>query len=187
MSKPVPQTPQDKAAYDNHPILSKIPRIFRPYTTQFINAPVTHVTSFLVLHELTAILPLIGIWYILHQHHDLFMAASMDLPGWAVEKGTKAIDHAMEKWDFGNYSMNDKVKFIMEGAYAYVIVKALFPLRLAFSLLGMPFFARWVVIPFLNLFKRARKTPQQTPNPPEPLKVEPPKKHDPKKLGNPRL
>lgn len=148
--------------YKTHPILKRVPRFLRPYTTRFIGAPVSHVTAFLVLHELTAIVPLVGFWYVLHQYHDVFMSASMDLPAWAMEKGTKVIDKAMADWDFGEYSLNDKVQFIMEGAYSYVIVKALFPVRLAASLLGMPWFAKWFVLPFTKLFSRKKPVGSST-------------------------
>ena len=37
---------------------ARLPKFLQRYTTSLINAPVSHVTSFLVLHELTAIIPL---------------------------------------------------------------------------------------------------------------------------------
>lgn len=174
----------DNAAFDRHPILSKVPRILRPWTTQFIHAPVSHVTAFLILHELTAIVPLVGIWYVLHSYHDLLMVSSLDLPGWAIEKGTKIIDLAMVSFDWGDYSLNEKLQVIMEGAYAYVIVKALFPVRLAFSLFGMPWFAKWFVLPITRLFSRKKEvtvpTPTETP-------VTTPGEHKTKKVEKPRL
>lgn len=104
----------------------------------------------------------------------------MELPSWAIEKGTKIIDKAMQDWDFGDYSLNDKVKFIMEGAYAYVIVKALFPVRIAVSLLGMPWFAKWFVLPFQKMFSRKRR-------PVAKVEEQPIKEHSPKKVDKPRL
>lgn len=83
----------------------------------------------------------------------------MDLPHWAIQKGTAIIDKSMDRFDFGDYSLQEKARFIMEGAYAYVIVKALFPVRIFFSLATMPFFARYVVIPFTNIFRRKKKAP----------------------------
>lgn len=173
------QPPTPQPSYEKHPILKRIPKLLRPYTTQFINAPVSHVLAFVILHELTAIVPLVGIWYALHQYHDLFMLASLDLPAWAIEKGTKVIDKALQSWDFGNYSLNDKVKFITEGAYAYVIVKALFPIRIIFSLAGMPLFAKWFVLPITGLFKKKTTPPAQQPDVTKP--------HASKKVEKPRL
>lgn len=165
----------DDAKYDNHKILKRIPKFLRPYTTQFIYAPVSHVTAFLILHELTAIVPLVGVWYALHQYHDVFMSSTLDLPTWALEKGTKVIDEVLKEWDFADYSLADKMKFISEGAYAYVIVKAMFPLRLAVSLLGMPYFARWFVLPFTRLFgqKPAVKKNSESPSKPHAVKEVP--------------
>ncbi|GEQ66462.1 hypothetical protein JCM33374_g125 [Metschnikowia sp. JCM 33374] len=162
LSKPVQgNTPPtgDKYKYDKHPILKRIPRFIRPYTTQFITAPVSHVSAFVILHEITAIVPLIGIWYVLHQYHDTLMVSALDLPSWALEKGTKTIDKVMQDYDFGNYSISEKIQFIKEGAYAYVIVKSLFPFRLAVSILGMPWFAKWFVLPFTKFFSRKKHMP----------------------------
>ncbi|KAM9900878.1 hypothetical protein OXX69_005741 [Metschnikowia pulcherrima] len=162
LSKPVlanTPPPEDKSKYDKHPILKRIPRFLRPYTTQFITAPVSHVTAFVILHEITAIVPLIGIWYTLHQYHDTLMVSALDLPSWALEKGTRIIDKAMQDYDFGSYSISEKIRFIKEGAYAYVIVKSLFPVRLAFSILGMPWFAKWFVLPFTKMFKKKKPVP----------------------------
>lgn len=186
----IPVTKSEKQinheAFDKHPILSKVPRFLRPWTTQFIHAPVSHVTAFLILHELTAIVPLVAIWYLLHQYHDLLMVSTLDLPTWAIEKGTKVIDLAMTSFDWGNYSLNEKIKTITEGAYAYVIVKALFPVRLAFSLLGMPWFAKWFVLPFTRMFSR-RKTPKVAPIAQTEAQPQAPIQHKAKKIEKPRL
>lgn len=171
---PVPQPLQpanadpDSAKFDRHPILKRIPRYFRPYATRFITAPVSHVTAFIILHELTAVVPLAGIWYVLHQHHDLLMASTLDLPAWALEKGTKLIEKGIRDYDLGDILISEKIRFIKEGAYAYVIVKALFPVRIAISLLGMPWFAKWFVLPFTKMFSRKptqKAQPESLPKP----------------------
>lgn len=188
LSKPVKaNTPpsEDKYKYDKHPILRRVPRFLRPYTTQFITAPVSHVTAFVILHEITAIVPLIGVWYLLHQYHDTLMVSALDLPSWAMEKGTKLIDKAMQDYDFGNYSISEKVQFIKEGAYAYVIVKSLFPLRLAVSILGMPWFARWFVLPFTKMFLRKKPVPVPASEIGEPGSAI--KQHQTTKINKPRL
>lgn len=135
-------------------IASRIPKFLRPYTTDFMHAPISHVTAFIVLHELTAIVPLIGLWYVFHQHHEWI---PMDLPTWALDKGMAVIDKGLDKWDFSDYSVTEKAKFIMEGTYAYAITKALFPFRLMFSVSMMPWFARWFVVPITRAFSRVIK------------------------------
>lgn len=39
-------------------IHSRLPRFLQTYTSALANAPISHVTSFLLLHELTAVVPL---------------------------------------------------------------------------------------------------------------------------------
>lgn len=138
----------------NHPILKRMPKFMLPYTRDFIHAPVSHVTAFLILHELTAIIPLVGIWYLFHKYQ---WAIPLDLPSWAIDKGTHIIDKGMAKFNFESFSLQEKANFIMEGAYAYVIVKGLFPVRIIFSLLFMPTFAKYFVIPFTRIFSFKNK------------------------------
>lgn len=137
-------------------IAARIPRWLRPYTADFAHAPFSHLTAFVILHELSAIVPLVGLWYVFHQNHAYI---PMDLPSWAIEKGMAVIDKALALFDFLNYSMSEKGKFLMEGAYAYAITKALFPLRIIFSVAGMPWFARWFVVPVTLLVRRAPAKP----------------------------
>ena len=42
-------------------LTSRLPKFLQHYTTPLIKAPLTHISAFLVLHELTAIVPLIGL------------------------------------------------------------------------------------------------------------------------------
>jgi len=47
-------------------ILSKLPPSLQKYTSQLRNAPVSNVVAFLILHELTAIVPLLGLFGFFH-------------------------------------------------------------------------------------------------------------------------
>lgn len=42
-------------------ITSKLPKFLQRYTTPLITAPITHISAFLLLHELTAVVPLFGL------------------------------------------------------------------------------------------------------------------------------
>ncbi|KAH7330467.1 hypothetical protein BKA65DRAFT_461354 [Rhexocercosporidium sp. MPI-PUGE-AT-0058] len=42
-------------------LLARLPPSLHPYTTALLNAPISHLTSFLILHEITAIVPLVGL------------------------------------------------------------------------------------------------------------------------------
>lgn len=47
-------------------INSRLPRFLQQYTKPLITAPVTHISAFLLLHELTAVVPLLGLAGIFH-------------------------------------------------------------------------------------------------------------------------
>lgn len=148
---------QERMMVEKHPILKRMPKFMLPYAKNFIHAPVSHVSAFLILHELSAIVPLVGIWYMFHKYQ---WAIPLDLPSWAIDKGTHIIDKSMAQFDFQSFSFQEKANFIMEGAYAYVIVKGLFPVRIIFSVLLMPYFAQYFVIPFTRMFNFRRKQPK---------------------------
>ncbi|KAI5964641.1 uncharacterized protein KGF55_001710 [Candida pseudojiufengensis] len=139
--------------FKTHPILKRVPKFLRNYASKFVNAPFSHLIAFIVLHEMTAIVPLFGIWYYLHQHPGYI---PLDLPQWAISKGAKVMDSMMGKIDW-NLNTADKFSVIVEGAYAFTIVKFLLPIRIVISLYFMPWFARWFVLPITNLFKNMRE------------------------------
>jgi hypothetical protein len=55
----------------------RLPKILHKYTRALANAPLSHITSFLILHELTAIIPLFGLAAYFHYTHWL--------PSWFAE------------------------------------------------------------------------------------------------------
>ncbi|CAK9440265.1 uncharacterized protein LODBEIA_P43650 [Lodderomyces beijingensis] len=167
-----------EADFQTHPILKRIPKFLRSYASKFINAPFSHLISFLILHELTAIIPLFGIWYYLHHHPGI---VPLDLPQWALSKGSKVLDSLLEQFQW-NFNTSDKIVLMMEGAYAFTIVKLLLPVRVVISLWGMPLFARWFVLPITNLLHNLRQIKR--------IKRENAqlaKKREPKQVDKPRL
>ncbi|CAH6719235.1 hypothetical protein CLIB1444_02S03928 [[Candida] jaroonii] len=166
----------DKRAELGSKILSKVPKFMKPYTINFVNRPVTNLVSFLILHELTAIVPLIGIWYVFYKYD---ISVPLDLPEWAINKGTKIIDSSLKSWDLTDFTFNDKFNLIMKGAYAYVIVKMLLPVRLMFSFLFTPLFTRFFVDPITGIFGRKKVPPPVVTQQSQPVK--------PKKIEKPRL
>ena len=72
-------------------ITSRLPKFLQRYTTPLINAPLTHISAFLLLHELTAVIPLFG------------LAATFHYTRWMppfISEG-KWVSDGVEK--FGNY------------------------------------------------------------------------------------
>lgn len=81
----------------------------------------------------------------------------MEIPSWAIDQGAKIIDYALSKITNWEINSKDKMLIIIEGAYAFSIVKFLLPLRIIVSLSLMPWFARWFIVPILNIFPNFTK------------------------------
>ena len=145
-----------------HPILKRIPKFIWPYAERFAQAPFSHVTAFAILHELTAMVPLIGIWYFLFKFQII---PTLDAPEWVAEKGKEVIEKSTKNFNFEEYTLEEKARFIMDGVYSYIIVKGLFPLRVLVSFLAMPFVAKYFVVPFTLVLQKlkGRRTSQESP------------------------
>ena len=59
-SELTPESSQKARARLEH-INSRLPRFLRGYTTPLVNAPISHISAFLLLHELTAVIPLFAL------------------------------------------------------------------------------------------------------------------------------
>jgi len=173
----VKNLPQNAARARILRLNARLPRFLHRYTAALGTAPVTHVTSFLLLHELTAIAPLFGLAAFFHYTNWLpapfvegkFVVDGVERfgryarrKGWlgegeAQEAGAIAKDNARSgggktarSWGQGEGG----VRLLVEFATAYAITKALLPLRIMLSLWATPWFARWTVVPAMNGFKR---------------------------------
>lgn len=47
-------------------VSARLPKFLQRYTNPLINAPITHIISFLVLHEITAVVPLFALFATFH-------------------------------------------------------------------------------------------------------------------------
>lgn len=143
-------------------ITAKLPRRLQKYTNGLRNAPLSHVVSFMILHELTAIVPLFVLFALFHyttfvpvtyvtSHFGDYVQSGISRfekyfsrKGWFgfgpgdVEKDKAGeADDAMDKWKSGEH----KYKILVEVALAYAITKALLPIRLVGSVWATPWFA----------------------------------------------
>ncbi|KAF1814004.1 hypothetical protein P152DRAFT_414576 [Eremomyces bilateralis CBS 781.70] len=153
-------------------IADRLPPRLRRYVSPLLNAPVSHVTSFLILHELTAILPLIGLTSAFH-YLGWIPEVSGPMAEW-VNQGTERFRKyfARKGWfglggegysevDLSNGTTDEAElskgyggKVVLEVATAYAITKVLLPARLALSVSATPWFARLFVLPIIQIFKR---------------------------------
>ena len=163
--------------------INRLPRFLQRYIVPVRHAPVSHITSFLILHEVTAVVPLLGLWATFHYTNWL--------PPYFSEG--KWVHEGMEK--FGRYFRKKRwfgfgkaktgpgegedleamkrevgkrelwwnrgqggVRILVEVATAWAVTKALLPFRIILSVWGTPWFARTVLKPasngFWNLFRK---------------------------------
>ncbi|GAV55030.1 hypothetical protein ZYGR_0AS03530 [Zygosaccharomyces rouxii] len=143
-------------------ILSKLNRNprFASYFDRLSDAGVTStVTSFLILHEFTAIVPLFGLWYIFYQ---LDLPEQYELPLYFRDLLNRCGD-AMERLVGDNYSKDlDHNRLILAGAISYSIVKLLYPVRVFLSLWGAPYIGRWILSPFRRIRSKYAKKDEKS-------------------------
>ena len=141
-------------------IESRLPRFLQRIVTPLRNAPVSHVTAFVILHEITAVVPLFGLAAVFHYSNWLPPYIS---EGKWVQEGTEKFGKWLKKrglitaekssgkwWGRGEGGM----RIVIELATAYAVTKALLPVRLLFSVWMTPWFARWTVLPFTDFIRR---------------------------------
>jgi Hypothetical protein FLILHELTA len=158
--------------------MNVVPTSLRKLTTPLLSAPVSHVTSFLILHELTAVIPLIGLSAAFHYANWLpdgwarsgFVEQGVQKygrylrrKGW-IQEGDEVLvkDEVAADADSGEELSTERMdvsskgmKLLLEVATAYALVKMALPLRIAASVGLTPWFARTVVLPVTRLFRRS--------------------------------
>jgi len=150
----------------------------RPSLTGLRDAPVSHITAFFILHEITAVVPLLGLAGAFHYWNWLppyftegaWASAGVDQfgryarkKGWISEKDQEEVEEearqgyveGLERRKTSNVNISkgqdETTRWILEFATAYAIVKALIPVRIVVSVWASPWFARWTIIPMGKL------------------------------------
>ncbi|KAF2465189.1 uncharacterized protein BDR25DRAFT_197370, partial [Lindgomyces ingoldianus] len=149
-----------------------LPKFLHKYTNALATAPVSHITAFLLLHEITAIVPLLSLVATFHYTHWLpswFAEGTWVLQGverfgkyfrrkgWIrsdeVSEAEREVQLEMRRggkaWDIGEGG----VRLVVEFATAYAVTKMLLPFRIVLSVWATPWFATRTVIPVTNIVK----------------------------------
>lgn len=172
--------------------VSRFDRLIARTPTKFLrtrlsalkSAPLTHITSFLLLHEITAVIPLFALAGAFHYYRWLppffaegeWVLKGVSLfgnyfrrKGWISSSDAESAKSAAEEGRAEELEKKGKLsgiagkwwnrgeggtRVVIEFATAYAVVKALLPIRLVLSVWGAPWFARYSVIPIQNAFKR---------------------------------
>ena len=141
---------------------ARLPRFIRHLTTPLRTAPASHITAFLLLHEVTAVVPVIGFTALFYY--------TQWLPPFSAEKYVAKYtqqfgDYLRRKGYFKEGKKPGRlatwwnrgeggVRFFTAFTTAYAITKVLFPLRLVVSVWCTPWFGRWTVIPVTAAMQR---------------------------------
>ncbi|PSR80122.1 hypothetical protein BD289DRAFT_334125, partial [Coniella lustricola] len=149
-------------------ILSRLPRPLQRYTTKLRNAPISHVASFLILHELTAVVPLFALVGLFHYTDWVPLDYMTEHYGGYVREGVGRFERYFKRKRWFGFddapdqqlhespaesggsdaaaiqrleSSDARYKIVVEVALAYAITKALLPVRIVGSLWATPWFA----------------------------------------------
>ncbi|EHY55303.1 hypothetical protein HRR83_009103 [Exophiala dermatitidis] len=181
------QTPAKQASVRSRfdRFIERTPRFLRPTVTGLRQAPVSHIAAFIILHELTAVIPLFGLagafhywrWLPPYFAEGAWINAGVERfgryfrkKGWISERDELDVEEKTKQAKAGKFEKQtiskwfnrgeDTTRWVVEFATAYAVVKVLLPLRLVISVWGAPWFARLAVIPFgkatRSIFRRKK-------------------------------
>ncbi|KAF7731537.1 hypothetical protein EC973_009301 [Apophysomyces ossiformis] len=120
---------------------------WRKYAQQFRDKPASYVTTFAVLHEVTAIVPFPFIYYVLDR-----VSWEVPVPDEVVAEGNRIMSKLRARYGYEPLEPQNRV--MVNLATTYAIVKVLMPLRVAASVSMTPFFAERLVGPVLASVRR---------------------------------
>ncbi|KAB5550972.1 mitochondrial seryl-tRNA synthetase [Coniochaeta sp. 2T2.1] len=106
---PSPSSPQQQPSDRIQKILSRLPPRLQKYTSALRAAPVSHVTAFLILHELTAVVPLFALFGLFHYYADVapVEAWMRGHYGTYVRQGTERFERYFRRKGWFGFSEED--------------------------------------------------------------------------------
>ncbi|OMJ21612.1 hypothetical protein AYI70_g3373 [Smittium culicis] len=125
---------------------------WRKYKKRFQDKPGSHLASFIILHELTAIVPLFALFYLM-QTFDF----DFHIPQEILDSGDRYISKILEYFGLEN-SITKGSKSFVYMLTSYAIIKSMLPLRIALCFALTPFFSRLAVEPITLLFNKLSKS-----------------------------
>ncbi|GAB7342955.1 hypothetical protein MBLNU457_g1060t1 [Dothideomycetes sp. NU457] len=155
-------------------IQARTPKPLQRYLTPLYSAPVSHISSFLILHEITAVVPLFffaGVF-----HYTGLLPENVREWKWVDESVGKAERYARRKgWVSDEAEAVEReggtrtegegeqvvkeisgagLRIVLELATAWAVTKALLPVRIVGCVWATPWFARSVVLPGGKVMRR---------------------------------
>ncbi|KAI7902216.1 uncharacterized protein BX663DRAFT_436209 [Cokeromyces recurvatus] len=131
-----PNSSQQKAS-------SPLTTSYRKYAQQFKNKPGSYMTSFAILHEVTAIAPF-PIIYLLLDNSSI----KIPFPDTVISEGNRFVNKV--RVHYGYEPLEPDNRTMIHLVTTYGIVKALLPVRIAASAAMTPFLAERFIGPIFN-------------------------------------
>ncbi|KAJ1674627.1 hypothetical protein EV182_002889 [Spiromyces aspiralis] len=131
-------------------------RGWRKYADQFKDRPVSHLVSFAILHEVTAVIPIFAVYYALE-----WSGLSIPFPKEVQLEANRRITKAREY--FGMTPLDPDSTAMVNMVASYAVVKAAMPLRIAACFLLTPPTAKYCVAPVSRALERLLKRDPRTP------------------------
>ncbi|KAI8097960.1 uncharacterized protein B0P05DRAFT_576826 [Gilbertella persicaria] len=120
---------------------------YKKYAQQFKSKPGSYMTSFAILHELTAVAPFPFIYFALDNSN-----LKIPFPESVVSEGNRFINKARVYYKYEPLEADNRV--MVNLVTTYCIVKALLPVRLAASVAMTPFFAEKLIGPMFQFVRK---------------------------------
>jgi Hypothetical protein FLILHELTA len=163
--------------------ITRSPKFFKPTLVALRDAPASYIVSFAVLHEITAVVPLIGLTWSFHRYEWLppFFAEGkwaiegverfgryFRRKGWIDAKEETIVEEETKLGRAKQVQKNvskvwnkseDAGRLLVEVATAYAIVKVFLPLRIVLSVWWAPAFARFTSRSAQRILGWVRKSP----------------------------
>ncbi|CCF59557.1 hypothetical protein KAFR_0H01470 [Kazachstania africana CBS 2517] len=108
------------------------------------------ITALVLLHELTAVVPLLLCWYTLYKANIL---GNIEITNDFLIRCTESIERLIGD----KYDSFDRNRLILSGAFSYAFVKIIGPLRMLVSLWAAPYVGKYLIVPFYKLKRLLKK------------------------------
>ncbi|KAG7803614.1 hypothetical protein KL944_001567 [Ogataea haglerorum] len=126
------------------------PRILKPYARSMTMRPLGFGISFAILHEITAVVPFLGLWWFFLHYNWV----PLNLPQDLLARGAEVLSKGLINLDV---DLVEKTKIVTAGANAYAATKLLVPVRLPVCFALAPLFDRWCVRPIQMAWRRRKE------------------------------
>ncbi|KAJ2809402.1 hypothetical protein H4R20_000127 [Coemansia guatemalensis] len=134
---------QTRYSTQQKPTVSRWKRFLGPVGER----PISHITAFGILHEVTAIVPLVGFYFMLSDSNQRAV-----FPDEVLEESNRYINKLR---GYVGLEPIDKDSLVLARlTTSYIMVKFLAPARVLVSLALTPATAKWCVVPVTDVMRR---------------------------------